>query len=1058
MLNPETLNMPQGMRAEINKAYRADEKNYVKELIDYAILPHEQQAAIVTTAERLIHKVRSEKKLSTGIDSFMTEYALSGEEGVALMCLAEALLRVPDNPTIDKLIKDKIVGPDWKSHKGQSDSFFVNAATWTLMLTGKVLAPEKAENVVSKALIKFLNRTGEGVVRTAVNHIMRIMSKQFVMGRTIFEALERAKKKEAIGYRYSYDMLGEAALTAEDALRYLNSYKDAIDAIGKKGNCGSNLYQNPGISIKLSALHPRYEEANRERVLKELGPILLELAQLCKLYNIGLTVDAEESERLDISLDLIEFVFNHKSLNDWCGFGLAVQSYQKRAFYVLDWVASLARAKKRKIMVRLIKGAYWDSEIKKTQMKGLSDYPVFTRKVFTDVSFHACAKKILTMADAIYPQFATHNAYSVALILNMVGSDKVDFEFQCLHGMGRDLYEHIVPKDKMDIPCRIYAPVGSHEDLLPYLVRRLLENGANSSFLNRINDVKVPVSVLTEDPIMKASLLLNKENPIIPAPNAIFMPIRKNSSGIDYSDRAVLANLQKSLNAFQPNQWHVASIIANNHTLNKQSQHVFSPQNNQLQIGTVINALKEDIDKALIEAVNFFPIWSTASVQFRAESLRRFADLLEENRDELLAILCFEAGKTFNDGISEIREAIDFCYYYATLAEQMMSRPVSLRGYTGELNELSLHARGVVLCISPWNFPLAIFTGQVVAALVTGNCVIAKPAEQTPLVAGLAVKLMHKAGIPTSAVQLLVGSGEEIGAPLVADARVNAVIFTGSTATAAIINQSLANRRGEIVPLIAETGGQNAMIVDSTALLEQVIVDVVASAFGSAGQRCSALRVLYVQDEIYPRLISLLQGAMTELTLGDPQWLTTDVGPVIDNDALQVLMNHATKMKKNAELIFQCKLNTQCKSGYFMAPTVFRIESMHDLEQEVFGPILHIIRYKAEEMDDVINQINGTGYGLTLGIHSRISNTVEYIRDRIHVGNCYVNRNMIGAVVGLQPFGGQGLSGTGPKAGGPHYLLRLCHERTYTVDTTAAGGNASLMALPESETEPLENN
>ncbi|KTC65957.1 bifunctional PutA protein (plasmid) [Legionella adelaidensis] len=1045
MLDKRLLQPPKGLRANINDAYREEELSIVSKLIKEAELSEGQAANVRNLATRLVEQVRSERKKSTGIDSFLTEYALSSEEGIALMCLAEALLRVPDNATIDSLIKDKLSSADWKSHRGQSDSFFVNATTWALMLTGKVLNPETAENTLSKALLKLVNKGSEGVVRTAVDKAMRIMSKQFVTGRTIQEALTRAKKKEAKGYRYSYDMLGEAALTAEDAERYFVAYTKAIEAIGKDAK-EKGVYQNPGISIKLSALHPRYHESKYERVMNELTPKLLSLAQLAKKFNIGLTIDAEESERLDLSLDLIERVFSDDSLAGWNGFGMAVQSYQKRAFYLLDWIAALARSKNRRMMVRLIKGAYWDSEIKKAQVQGLSEYPVFTRKVFTDVSFQACAKKLLTMTDAIYPAFATHNAYSVALILNIVG-DYRDFEFQCLHGMGNELYEQIVPGKHFGIPCRIYAPVGSHEDLLPYLVRRLLENGANSSFVNRIVDDKAPISSLVEDPVGKARHLLNKINQNIPLPTSIFLPERKNSNGFDFSNRAEVASLQQRY-THEEFFWEAKPLIAGKAN-EAPGIKVFSPQQPDKEIGRVVEATNEDIEIALHKACEYFPTWSETSVIQRAAKIEEFADLLEENMPQLLSLACLEAGKTWNDGIAEVREAVDFCRYYAKQAEKLMAKPLRLHGYTGELNELSLHPRGVVLCISPWNFPLAIFVGQAIAAIATGNCVLAKPAEQTPLIAALAVQLMHKAGIPKAVVQLLPGKGETVGATLVADKRIKAVIFTGSTQTAAIINKTLATRGGEIIPLIAETGGQNAMIVDSSALLEQVVMDVVTSAFGTAGQRCSALRVIYVQEEVYPRFVRLLRGAMAELEIGNPCWLSTDVGPVIDEEALTVLKAHVDNISKKFSILYQCDLPKEAKEGYFMPPTAIAIDDIKALEKEVFGPVLHVISYKRKELDKVINQINSTSYGLTFGIHSRINHTVEEIKRKVHVGNCYVNRNMIGAVVGLQPFGGEGLSGTGPKAGGPHYLQRLCYERTYTEDTTAAGGNASLMSLPE---------
>ncbi|PJD95204.1 MAG: bifunctional proline dehydrogenase/L-glutamate gamma-semialdehyde dehydrogenase [Legionella sp.] len=1046
MLERRSMDQPTALREAIIQAYRKDEHSLITELCEYAMMTEEQNVRIREQATQLVKLVRAERKKSTGIDSFLTEYALSSDEGIALMCLAEALLRVPDSATIDNLIKDKLAFGDWKSHRGQSDSFFVNATTWALMLTGKVLTPEKADSTLSKAWMTLVNRSSEGVVRAAVDKAMRIMSKQFVMGRTIHEALTRAQKKEAKGYRYSYDMLGEAALTATDAERYLAAYKNAIESIGKQVNQQDNLVARPGISIKLSALHPRYNESQYERVLKELPPKLLALARCARDYGISLTIDAEESERLDLSLDVIEKVFTDESLDSWHGFGLAVQSYQKRAFYVLDWVAALARSKQKRMMVRLIKGAYWDSEIKKTQMQGFDEYPVFTRKVFTDVSFQACAKKILTMTDAIYPQFATHNAYSVAMILNLVGDYK-DFEFQCLHGMGNELYEQIVPKEKEGIACRIYAPVGSHEDLLPYLVRRLLENGANSSFVNRIVDEKASISELVEDPIQKSKSLFNDMNKNIPLPGTIFGPLRKNSKGFDFSHRGARACLKKELSALQWT-WQAAPII-NGALLDLAPQKVFSPQNNQQNIGTVTWATADDTEKALQGAQAVAQEWENTSVIQRANLLRRVADTLEQHTTELLALLTAEAGKTWNDGIAEIREAVDFCRYYALQAENLMEKPIQLQGYTGELNELSLHPRGILLCISPWNFPLAIFTGQIVASLVTGNCVIAKPAEQTPLIAAYTVQLMLKAGIPAGVLQLLPGSGETIGAALVADKRIKGVLFTGSTDTANVINRTLASRGGEMIPLIAETGGQNAMIVDSSALLEQVTMDVLVSAFGSAGQRCSALRVLYVQEEVYPRMVHLLKGAMQELVVDDPRWLATDVGPVIDQSALMSLQQHIDTMKQHHALLYQCPLDRQHASGFYMPPTLLAISSIKELEKEVFGPVLHLISYKKSELDKVIQDINETGYGLTLGIHSRINTSIDYIRSRIHVGNCYVNRSMTGAVVGLQPFGGEGLSGTGPKAGGPFYLPRLCHERTVTIDTTAAGGNASLMSLAE---------
>jgi len=1045
MLNPQIIQAPLGIRKTINDAYRVDEVTHVKMIIEAATLPGAQQTQIRDNAMRLVEKVRAGRKSSTGIDSFLSEYSLSSEEGVALMCLAEALLRVPDKDTIDRLIKDKLTMGNWASHRGQSDSFFVNATTWALMLTGKVLSPEKATSNMSKTFMSLLNRTGESVIRAAVDKAMRIMSKQFVMGRNIQEALIRAKKKEAIGYRYSYDILGEAALTEKDANRYYEAYQQAIKTIGNAASRDANLYQRPGISIKLSALHPRYQEAYYDRVMAELTPKLLHLAQLAHEQGIGLTVDAEESERLDLSLDLIERVFKDDSLDGYHGFGLAVQSYQKRAFYVLDWVAELARSKKRRMTVRLIKGAYWDSEIKKSQMQGFKDFPVFTRKSFTDVSFQACARKLLTMTDVIYPQFATHNAYSVAMIMALVG-DYRDFEFQCLHGMGNELYEQIVPVNKLGIPCRIYAPVGSHEDLLPYLVRRLLENGANTSFVNRIVDESAPIHTLVEDPVVKAKLLLDKIHLNIPLPKDIFKPARENSKGLDLSDRAVLSHLQAHYETMDLDNWSASPVLKDKKSEGI-AQSVMCPQNPACVIGQVIEACDEDVDWALSKAQDAQRSWANVPVKNRADIIRKVAHLLEKNHEKIFAMLSLEAGKTWSDCIGELREAVDFCYYYAHQAEILQSSPQQLLGYTGEINELSLHPRGTILCISPWNFPLAIFLGQVVSALVTGNAVIAKPAQQTPLIAAFAVELLLEAGVPVGVIQLLPGSGR-VGARCVADERIKAVMFTGSTQTAKLINQTLAARDGDIIPLIAETGGQNAMIVDSSALLEQVTLDAIQSAFGSAGQRCSALRVLYIQEDVYPRMKSLLEGAMAELNMGCPSLLTTDVGPVIDKAAMAMLNAHVTALSKTHEIIYQCKFDNQT-DGYFVPPTLIRLDSISTLTKEVFGPVLHVITYKRDALDNVINDINSTGFGLTLGIHSRINETAMYIKDHVKAGNCYVNRNMVGAVVGLQPFGGEGLSGTGPKAGGPHYLPRLCVERTLTIDTTAAGGNASLMSLPE---------
>lgn len=1046
MLQPYHINMPEGQRATINQAYRENEFEIISLLMEKAQLNEHQIQAIRQRALLLVEQVRLERKKAIGIDSFLNTYSLSTQEGIALMCLAEAMLRVPDQLTLDKLIRDKLTSADWRSKVGQSDSFFINATTWALVLTGQVLKQDEEKANWTQVIRRLINRTGEPFVRTAVAQAMKVLSKQFVMGRTIKEAIARSKKPESKGYLFSYDMLGEAALTESDAERYFQAYQDAIRTLGELTDKNVSPEKKSNISVKLSALHPRYQEAFASKVRIELGEKLLKLAQLAKEYNVGLTVDAEESERLDLSLDIIEAVYLDASLKDWLGMGLAVQSYQKRAFDVIDWVAQLAQKGGRRIMVRLIKGAYWDSEIKKTQMQGLTEYPVFTRKVFTDVSFQACAKKLLTYTDVIYPQFATHNAYSVAMILEIAGSYR-DFEFQCLHGMGKELYAQVV--EPLGIPCRVYAPVGSHEDLLPYLVRRLLENGANSSFVNRIVDEQQSIEALIEDPIVAAKRYLALINHNIPLPWAIFLPERQNSRGIDWSDRAQMSILQQELQKEECRTYEATPLMATAYQDNNDWISVYSPQNQHHEVGRVLYASTDDIQKAFENAEDAFTSWSKTDVEYRASLLEKVANLLEEQHTSYLSLLCLEAGKTLPDAIGEIREAVDFCRYYASQARKLMQAPMVLKGYTGELNELSLHPRGVMVCISPWNFPLAIFMGQVVAALVTGNVVLAKPAEQTSLVAAKTIELMWHAGIPKGVVQLLPGLGETVGASLITHPKVAGVIFTGSTQTANIIQKTLAAKDGPIVPLIAETGGMNAMIVDSSALLEQVTQDVMQSAFGSAGQRCSALRVLFIQKDIYPRFKALLQGAMSEWQVGDPRYLSTDVGPVIDEAALQVLKKHIDEFKSKFSVIAECLQPKDKHHGFFIPPVAFEIPCMSELKTEVFGPVLHVVTFEAKDLPEVIEQINHCGYGLTLGLQSRIGETVDYVRKNAHVGNFYVNRNIIGAVVGLQPFGGEGLSGTGPKAGGPYYLPRLCHERTFTVDTTAAGGNASLMSLSD---------
>ena len=1023
--------------------YRADESEVVSRLLKEATLAEAARDRITERARALVAEVRRQRLKGSGIDAFMHEYDLSSQESIVLMCLAEALLRIPDQETIDNLIRDKIGAADWDKHLGKSESLFVNASTWGLMLTGRLIKLKDSQGTFRH----LIQRSGEPMIRQAVRQAMRIMGRQFVMGRTIQEALERARATEAKGYRYSYDMLGEAARTAEDAERYMQAYTQVIDAIGKAAK-GRGPIDSPGISVKLSALHPRYELAQGERVMQELTPRLRALAIQAKGYNIGLTVDAEEAERLDISLEVIAAVFADPELQGWEGFGLALQAYQKRAFKVIDWLADLSRHQGRKLMVRLVKGAYWDTEIKRAQERGLEGYPVFTRKASTDVSYLACARKLLAgRQDAFYPQFATHNAHTVAAVLEMAG-DHQGFEFQRLHGMGEALYDQIVGAAQRGVPCRIYAPVGSHEDLLPYLVRRLLENGANSSFVNRIVDEKAPIEEIIADPVAKVARLTQLPHPHIPLPRNLYGTERKNSKGVELNDVHQLKILSAKMAAAEQRDWRATPLIGGK-MIEGEEQPLFSPVDRRRQIGTLVEAGAEHVTQAMDWASRAAEAWDATPATERAACLERMADLMEEEMPTLMAICTREGGKSIVDGVAEVREAVDFCRYYAARARADFAGPTLLPGPTGELDQIELHGRGVFVCISPWNFPLAIFTGQVTAALAAGSAVVAKPAEQTPLVAFYAVNLLHKAGVPGDVLQFLPGDGPTVGAGLVNDPRVMGVAFTGSTETAWAINRTLAARRGPIATLIAETGGQNAMLVDSSALLEQVVADILSSSFQSAGQRCSALRVLFTQTDVANKLIKMLAGAMEELRIGDPWHLATDVGPVIDEEALSMLQKHAERMAKEGKLIYRCQLPEEAAHGTFFAPQAYEIDGLPRLEREVFGPILHLIRYQASELDKVIDAVNNTGYGLTFGIHSRIDNTIRYVTERIHVGNAYVNRNMIGAVVGVQPFGGEGLSGTGPKAGGPHYLYRFATERTLSINTTAAGGNASLMSLQE---------
>jgi len=1048
VLFEQPLPMYEGARDRIADWHRRDETEAVDALLEAARFDDPARARIDARARSLVTEVRRHRVGKGGVDAFMQEYELSSQEGVVLMCLAEALLRIPDDDTADRLIRDKLGPADWEKHLGNSESVFVNASTWALMLTGRVISlHEYREQSLKSVLGRLVNRVGEPVIRQSVTQGMRILGRQFVMGRTIAEALDRARDDEKRGYRHSFDMLGEAAHTAADAERYFDAYNGAIAAIGKH-SAGRGPIDSPGISVKLSALHPRYEFAHRDRVMKELVPRLKALAVHAREVDIGFTIDAEESARLEISFDVIEAVFRDDALKGWEGYGLALQAYQKRAYPAVAWLAELARSRRRRLMLRLVKGAYWDSEIKLAQEGGFSGYTVFTRKASTDVSYIACARRVLENSDAFYAQFATHNAHTLATILEIAGKPQ-GFEFQRLHGMGEALYEQVVGAEGEGCACRIYAPVGSHEDLLPYLVRRLLENGANTSFVNRIVDEHAPVEDIVADPMAKVRSLESKPHPRIPLPPDLYQPQRTNSRGLDITDARALVPLDAAMEKALERDWHATPMVGGV-PVDGTERPVLDPADRGRRVGTVLMADGSQVAAAMTSAARAAPEWDAIGAETRAACLERTADLMERDMAALMAIAVREAGKNVLDAVAEVREAVDFCRYYALRCRRDFSGPLELPGPTGERNELSLHGRGVFACISPWNFPLAIFTGQVSAALAAGNAVVAKPAEQTPLIAHHAVTLMHEAGVPKEVLQFLPGDGETVGAPLVEHPLLAGVAFTGSTETARAIYATLATKPGPIVPLIAETGGQNAMIVDSSALPEQVVTDTIVSAFQSAGQRCSALRVLYLQSDIADKMLEMLTGAMAELGIGDPALLSTDVGPVIDAAALEMLEAHSERMSREARLIHQCNLGPACASGTFFAPRAFEIDSLDQLEREVFGPILHVIRYRSEDLDRVIDGINATGYGLTVGLHSRIDSTVKQIHARLRVGNAYVNRNQIGAVVGVQPFGGEGLSGTGPKAGGPRYLYRFATERSLCVDTTAQGGNASLMSLEES--------
>ncbi len=1031
-------------RTALRLAYRMEEEACLAERLQQAAPASAVHGAAQLIAAQLVEGARAHK--ASGLDAFLQTYGLGTDEGIALMCLAEALLRVPDAATADALIHDKLGGVDWSEHVGESSSTFVNAATFSLMLTGQVLHQRRADTGgLGASLKRAVGRLGEPVIRQATLQAMKILGGQFVFGRTIKEALERAAPERKQGLTHSFDMLGEAAMTFADAERYRQSYDAALAAIAAEA--GEGIVRSPGISVKLSALYPRYDFLHADAAKAALVPMLKALAAKARDADIHFTIDAEEAERLELSLDIIEALASDDELfaGGWQGFGLALQAYAKRAVPLTDWVIALARRHNRRIMVRLVKGAYWDSEIKLSQVGGHTDYPVFTRKVATDVSYLACAAKLLAAPDAVYPAFATHNAYTVGAIKALAGA--ADFEFQRLHGMGEDVYAELARIEAAAghprTPVRIYAPVGGHKELLAYLVRRLLENGANSSFVNRMADAEVPVADLVGDSVAELAALGPRRNPAIPLPGDIF-PGRRNSAGVDLADPLVLEPLLEELTELaSDNDWEAAPTIE--HKQPGPVTAITAPYDTAQQLGTVRSAVASEINEMIARAAAFQPEWDGLGGDIRGVLLEEVADLYEAHTTELLSLCMREAGKSLVDAVLELREAVDFLRYYAAEARaHFTAEGAALPGPTGESNRLRLAGRGVCVAISPWNFPLAIFTGLIAGPLAAGNTVIAKPAGQTPLIADYAMRLFHEA-ISDGVVQLAPGGGE-VGALLTADNRVAAVAFTGSTATARAINRSMAAREGQLGILVAETGGQNAMIVDSSALPEQVTRDVLASAFQSAGQRCSALRVLYLQDDVADAMLAMIKGGFEALVIGSPEDLTSDIGPVIDAAAKAKLDQHIAAMKRAGHTVWQRGLPKGLKAGHYVAPAIIEIRSIRELSEENFGPVLHVARFKASELEQVIADINACQFGLTLGLHSRIDATRRLVEAKARVGNFYVNRNQIGAVVGSQPFGGEGLSGTGPKAGGPHYLARFATERVTCIDTTAAGGNASLMA------------
>ena len=1030
---------------KINQFGCESEELVVKSLLEYLLpIVKDKTSSINNKASKIVTYAKKITKFINPIDSLLQEYKLNSKEGTILLCLAEALLRIPDKKTIDRLLEDKFTSADWKDHTGLDKGIYVNASSWAFFLTGKILDKNEIEKQHLEETYKsFLKRISEPIFRVAVKKTVMILANQFVFKPSIEEGIKYEGNVKYKNNLFSFDMLGEGARTKKDAEKYFIDYQKAIHHVGETANKELSIQERNGVSIKLSALHPRYERNNFQALELELLPKLIDLSLLAKQYDIQLCIDAEENYRLILSLMLLDKLSSNSQLKGWNGLGLAIQAYQKRAFYVIDWIDHIAQRDNRVMNVRLAKGAYWDNEIKIAQELGIDHYPVFTRKSLTDISWMACALKLFAMQDNIFPQFATHNAHSIAFIEEF-GKGK-QFEFQLVHGMAEQINGYFNQQDKNTYPkCRIYAPVGAYEDLLPYLMRRLLENGANTSFINKLNDPKLTIEEVIDDPVDIVSKYSQFSNPKIPLPTDIFLPERKNSKGYDLESEHTRLKIKNIF--FQDHNYFMACPIVNGEDIRETSHQIYNPSNTDELLGEVSFANDNTINQAVVSAAKYFLHWKNVSIEEKVKIIQKYADLLEENQERLLYICVKEAGKTIKDAINDIREAIDFCHYYSNQALKIFSKPVELKGPTGEENKLFYEGKGVYFAISPWNFPIAIFLGQILAPLLAGNTLVAKPAEQTSVVSYELIKLLFKAGLPPEALQLLLGDGKKIADLVLNNENIKGVVFTGSCKTANEIKKTLNNKDGEIISLTAETGGLNFMIVDSSALIEQVVDDVIESGFHSAGQRCSALRVLAIQDDIYDKTVAMLQGAIQEIKVGYPQDLTSDVGPVIDQEAKNKITNHIKTFEKNilSQTIIQKELR-----GFYVAPTLIEINDLSKIKEEIFGPVIHVYRYQANQLETLVYDINQLNYGLTLGIQSRIENTINYIFNNANVGNIYINRNIVGAVVGLQPFGGRGLSGTGPKAGGPNYLLKFANEKVFTYNTTAAGGNASLLMLDE---------